>query len=169
MTTADFTPCGICLTPRGCEDARRCLGVICYADALGIRAPLHLSAAPEYGQRPCSPRARILREAEALICGDREADYGPPGLNFQRIAAMWGAYLGHPVTAAQVCDCMALLKLARLAHQSTHDDSRTDAAGYLALGAEVAAQPQPAPSGAGDTRTPQTPPTGPLRDPEGRA
>jgi hypothetical protein len=83
------------------------------------------------------PRARILREAEALITGPREADYGPPAQNFARVAAMWAAYLGHPVTAAQVCDCLALLKLARLAHQPGHEDSRKDACGYLALGGEV--------------------------------
>jgi hypothetical protein len=85
------------------------------------------------------PRARILREAERLICGDREADYGPPAASFARTAALWSAYLGQPVTAAQVCDCLALLKLARLSHDAGHADSRKDACGYLALGGEVVA------------------------------
>ena len=119
MTTADFTPCPRCPTQDACAMARRCL-----ERRAAKAAPIH-------------PRAAVLREAERLICGPREADYGPPAVNFQRIADMWAAYLGHPVTAAQVCDCMALLKMARLGHQPGHEDSRKDAAAYVALGWEV--------------------------------
>lgn len=81
-------------------------------------------------------RSDILAQADALINGDRQADYGPPAENFARIAAIWSVILGHPVTAAQVCHCMAGLKLARLVN-GRHDDSAIDAAGYIALGAEL--------------------------------
>lgn len=82
-------------------------------------------------------RTAVLREAEKLINGDRQAHYGPPEENFAAIASMWSTYLGHPVTAADVCNMMALLKIARL-RGGAHRDSSVDGAGYLALGAEVA-------------------------------
>lgn len=85
------------------------------------------------------PRAAILADAAALICGPRQADYGPPAESFGRIAAMWSAFLGRRVTPAQVAGCMALVKLARLAHDPAHRDSAVDAAGYVALLAELAA------------------------------
>jgi hypothetical protein len=49
---------------------------------------------------------------------------------------MWTAYLGHPVTAADVCNMMVLLKVARL-RNGPHRDSNVDGAGYMALGAEM--------------------------------
>jgi hypothetical protein len=84
-----------------------------------------------------TPRADILRRAEALITGDREADYGPPAESFARAAALWSAYLGQHVTARQVCVCMTLLKITRLAHQPGHEDSTLDAIAYLALSHEM--------------------------------
>jgi hypothetical protein len=58
-----------------------------------------------------TPRAQILADAAALIDGQRQEDYGPPAENFARLAALWSAYAGHPFTAAQVCDMLALLKV----------------------------------------------------------
>jgi hypothetical protein len=81
-------------------------------------------------------RADILKEADALINGDREADYGTPQSSFGCIATMWAAYLGHPVTASDACHMMALLKIARL-RNGPHRDSNVDGAGYMALGAEM--------------------------------
>ena len=49
---------------------------------------------------------------------------------------MWSAYLGCDVTARDVCNMMALLKIARL-RLGQHDDSAVDGCGYLALGAEL--------------------------------
>jgi hypothetical protein len=82
-------------------------------------------------------RTQILRQAETLINGERQAHYGPPQENFATIAAMWMAYIGHPITSADVCNMMALLKIARL-RNGAHYDSSVDGAGYLALGAEMA-------------------------------
>jgi hypothetical protein len=81
-------------------------------------------------------RTAILVEAETLINGDREKDYGTPQELFGCIADMWAAYLGHPVTAADVCNMMTLLKVARL-RNGPHRDSSVDGAGYMALGAEM--------------------------------
>ena len=81
-------------------------------------------------------RSRILTEADALVNGDRQADYGTPQENFARIAKIWSVILGHPVRPDQVALCMAGLKLARLAN-GPHRDSFVDGCGYLALAAEL--------------------------------
>jgi hypothetical protein len=80
-------------------------------------------------------RTQVLKEASQLINGQRASDYGDAHENFGCIAAMWSAYLGYPVSAADVCHMMALLKIARL-RNGKHRDSSCDGAGYMALGAE---------------------------------
>ena len=49
---------------------------------------------------------------------------------------MWSAYLGRDVTAFDVANMMALLKVARLRNGS-HADSSIDGCGYLALAHEL--------------------------------
>lgn len=59
-----------------------------------------------------------------------------PGPHFKRVATIWSAILGVPVSAEQVVLCMVGLKMAREAGQ--HDpDNITDAEGYLSLIPEV--------------------------------
>jgi hypothetical protein len=92
-------------------------------------------------QQPTQPRgentrAEILRTASELINGDRQGDYGTPQENFARIAAGWSVILGKNVTPEQVARCMAWLKIARL-NNGPHKDSYIDAAGYMALAAEL--------------------------------
>ena len=81
-------------------------------------------------------RSDVLYTADSLINGDRENDYGEAHESFEAIARMWSAYLGVDVAPHDVCNLMALLKLARL-RNGPHDDSSVDACGYLALGAEL--------------------------------
>lgn len=82
-------------------------------------------------------REKILAEAAALVCGDRQAAYGPPSENFDRIAKGWSVIMGQPVSMEQVALCMAWLKIARLVNGS-HRDSYVDAAAYMALAGELA-------------------------------
>jgi hypothetical protein len=84
-------------------------------------------------------RAQVLQEAERLITGDRNKQYGPPALNFNRIAAYWNQYLSDnppPVKGSDVAMMMVLVKIAREAH-GHKDDSTVDAAGYLGLYEEL--------------------------------
>jgi len=81
---------------------------------------------------------KILAQAADLVGGDRQADYGPPEENFNRIARLWSVVLKQPVSAYQVALCMAQLKIARLVESPTHDDSWVDAAGYIGLGSQLA-------------------------------
>lgn len=74
----------------------------------------------------------IFDEAEALVNGERQEEYGPPAKHLARIAAIWGAVLNRPVTAREVALCMAGLKLARAGHGHSRD-SLVDLVGYIRL------------------------------------
>ena len=76
-------------------------------------------------------RTDLLREAETLVNGDRNIQYGDPNIDFKRTAAMWQAYLGAEVTAEDVGWMMAMLKASRNRHQKKRDNY-ADAAGYIA-------------------------------------
>ena len=99
-------------------------------------------------QTPLPPpiRSAVLSEASALICGDRQRDYGDPSGNFGHIAGMWNGYMDRcgllkadeMLQSSDVATMMALLKIARIAHGPSKRDSYVDACGYLALAAELA-------------------------------
>ncbi len=83
-------------------------------------------------------RQQLLREAEALVTGDRNNAYGPPTQDFDRTAIMWTAYLdGRRILEAHdVAAMMILLKLSRISWDPTNRDSWVDIAGYAACGYE---------------------------------
>lgn len=83
-------------------------------------------------------RQEVLDKAAVCVNVDRQNTYGKPEDNFARIAAMWEAYLGTPITSAQVAVCMILTKVARLNTSIQHADNWVDIAGYAACGAEIA-------------------------------
>jgi hypothetical protein len=82
-------------------------------------------------------RTEILTQADQLINGDRNNQYGEPHQDFTRTALMWTAYLDHPIHAHDVAALMALLKLSRIAWQPNKQDSWIDLAGYAACGYEA--------------------------------
>lgn len=86
---------------------------------------------------PRTIRGEVLAEADRLVHGDRQAEYGPPALNFQRIAGIWAALFPERAwTGADVALAMAGVKLARGA-QGAKRDTAVDLAGYAALWAEL--------------------------------
>ncbi len=78
----------------------------------------------------------ILEEANKLVHGDRQADYGHPLDDFTRTALMWSAILGHTVTAEQVGLCMCAVKISRQVNHPKRDNL-VDLAGYAATVAMV--------------------------------
>ena len=86
-------------------------------------------------------RAQILREAESMVLGDRQDDYGTPENNFERIANLWNSYLDTRLDgrlgAVDVAAMMALLKIARIASGHGKRDNWVDLAGYAACGGEI--------------------------------
>lgn len=89
-------------------------------------------------RRATNIRTMVLRTAETLVNGDRNAVYGPPTEDFDRTARLWTAYLDgrSTVQAHDVAALMILLKMSRISWQPDHDDSWIDIAGYAACGLE---------------------------------
>ena len=91
-------------------------------------------------------RSAILADADELVNGDRQDDYGSPAESLGRIAALWSTYLAWrpdrvaPLEPAEVALLMDLAKTARLAQSLDHRDSWVDKSGYAAIGGEVAAK-----------------------------
>ncbi|AFF28433.1 phosphofructokinase [Mycobacterium phage Tiger] len=75
----------------------------------------------------------ILQEAERLINGERQQQYGEATESFERIAGMWSAYIGKELNGFDVINLMVLLKVSR-AKVGYHRDSYVDIAGYAGLG-----------------------------------
>ena len=69
----------------------------------------------------------------ANVIAERSVQYGDAAGNMAAIAVRWSTTLGREVTPAQVVLCLLDLKLARLAHDPTHEDSAVDVCGYAAL------------------------------------
>lgn len=84
-------------------------------------------------------RTRMLHEAEKLVNGDRNNQYGPPEQDFERTAILWTTYMnGRRIFEAHdVAVMMALLKISRLSWKPNHPDSWIDLAGYAACGYDI--------------------------------
>lgn len=74
-------------------------------------------------------RESVLNEAERLVHGARNVDYGHPLDDFGRTAKMWTAILGVPITAEQVGLCMCAVKISRQCNRPKRDNM-VDLAGY---------------------------------------
>lgn len=85
-------------------------------------------------------RTEILNWSVDLINGERDAVYGTPKENHERIADLWSVVLQQKVYPQQVAVCMALVKVARLVNSPDHLDSYIDAAAYMAIAGEIATE-----------------------------
>lgn len=91
---------------------------------------------------PDNFRTSILKEAIALINGDRNNDYGDPLANFQTIAEFWQTYLTSIIASRGELDIrphdvavmMDLVKTSRLSWSPEKKDHWADKAGYSACG-----------------------------------
>lgn len=117
-------------------------GSVKIANASMIR-PLNQTFEAEQDPESGTPvRAEVLREAEKLITGDRNAAYGSPTQNFQDTAKIWTVQLGHKlkdgavIDPGEVASLMIGLKLARI-KASPKLDNWMDIAGYAGCGAEA--------------------------------
>lgn len=73
----------------------------------------------------------ILQEAQDVVYGDRQADYGSVTSNFTTIAKLWSAVLGINVSPEQVGLCMIQVKVAREMNKPKRDNL-VDICGYAA-------------------------------------
>lgn len=89
-------------------------------------------------KRNATARQRMLDEAGTIISGQRDAQYGGPEDNFNRIAKIWSVIFGFEVTPEDVAMAMVGLKVARYASKSGFQpDTWVDIAGYAACGYEI--------------------------------
>ena len=83
---------------------------------------------------------QLFIEADKIINGERQDQYGSPEDSFERIARYWSAYLQSHETmeldGLDVAHMMVLFKMARMQGQETCRDNYIDAAGYLAIAAD---------------------------------
>lgn len=83
-----------------------------------------------YAETPARPHT-VLAEAENLIYGDREKDYGKVSDNFADIAKGWQVIVKTNITPEQVGLMMAWLKICRANKDNCEKrDSLVDLAGY---------------------------------------
>lgn len=84
------------------------------------------------------PRQQMLDEASRIISGDRDAQYGGPEDNFERIAKIWSVLFKREFTSEDVAMAMIGVKMARFVSDfGFQPDTWTDIAGYAACGYEV--------------------------------
>lgn len=116
----------------------------------GGRAPQHRQTAACVNPIPANwsdaddPNPEtVLDEAQRLVNGPKQTDYGPPELNFKRLADLWNAYIQNrtdpsaPIQSWEVADLFILHKLARN-QQSQIRDTYVDIIGYAYCGARCA-------------------------------
>ncbi|MBU3262084.1 hypothetical protein KPG71_18845 [Roseovarius sp. PS-C2] len=83
-------------------------------------------------------RLEILERAAQMTTGDRDTVHGSAEKNFERVAALWSAYLDIELSAHDVAVLQALFKIARIKGNPQHGDNWIDMSGYGALGGEIA-------------------------------
>lgn len=74
----------------------------------------------------------ILLEAESLVNGDRQSDYGPIREDYTRTVAIFKAWTGIDLTPEQGVQFMGCVKLSREGHKHKRDNL-LDAVAYLSL------------------------------------
>jgi hypothetical protein len=79
----------------------------------------------------------ILREAATIVEGARNQDHGDKRRSFVMIAALWSAYLEHPVSPADVAWMKAQMKSARAKCGTPLRDHAIDGSGYCAIAGEL--------------------------------
>ena len=84
------------------------------------------------GHRGGGVQETWIEEAQRIVGGSRQEDYGDAEDMTAKIAAVWSQYLGVEVTPRQFCWMMVLLKAMRDSHRNKRD-CPVDAHGYLLL------------------------------------
>lgn len=77
----------------------------------------------------------LATKAIELIYGDREKTHGQPDKNIQLIADFWTGYIKDKTSldVNDVCNMMALLKIARSKNNPDNEDNDIDSIGYTLL------------------------------------
>jgi len=82
---------------------------------------------------------QIAYDATGTVANERMETHGDPESTHIAVSKMWTAYLGVPISPAEVAQMMVLLKIAR-AHRGYDRDHYLDQIGYVLI-AESLARP----------------------------
>jgi hypothetical protein len=113
--------------------------------------PFTSSAVIDY--EPSNPRTELLEEADRLVNGDRNNQYGDPIQDFRRTAKMMEAVIEGiiereggevHVTPADVALLISCVKMSRIVWMPEKMDSWADLAGYAACGWDTVVRTRPA-------------------------
>ena len=74
----------------------------------------------------------VLEEAQKILHGDRDADYGDPVENFKRISRIASAILDKEITDEECCVVMLAVKLARENYRHKRDNI-VDGVAYMEI------------------------------------
>lgn len=91
-----------------------------------------------------NPRKIVYRDPKTFLgaaivtLGEREATHGDVAETHERIAELWGAYLGLPISPEDVAWMMLLLKAARAGNGQFNPDNYVDAAAYAGIAGHLA-------------------------------
>jgi hypothetical protein len=77
-------------------------------------------------------------ESVADILRERNQNYGTPYANHVNTAQLWSVILNRDIKPEEVVMCMVAVKLSRLIHEPSHDDSWADIIGYGGIGRGIA-------------------------------
>jgi hypothetical protein len=96
-----------------------------------VAAKLKIPRVDFYGYGlPFPTRETVLAEADRLIHGPRQQDYGHPTADFERTGRYWSILFGVEVPTWKVAAAMVMLKVSR--EENAHKrDNCVDAAGYV--------------------------------------
>lgn len=84
----------------------------------------------------------VLRQASSLLVGHRQDEYGPPSVNFGRIATMFSVlFPERNWNPSDIALALTAVKIGR-AVQGYKRDTAVDLAGYAALWAELSEDEQ---------------------------
>lgn len=103
-----------------------------------------LTAMGKLAEKPAPPvRVQILHEGAGLTNGDRDAEYGPPGVNMAaagELKAVFRRHLRREISAGELeAIDLALTKLGRMATGAKPKrDTYVDCATYVAIAGEIA-------------------------------
>ena len=78
----------------------------------------------------------VLEEANKIVSGDRNKDYGDAAVDMARVAKMWSVILDYEIRPEQVPLCMICVKLSRESHKHKRDNL-VDIPGYSEVCSQV--------------------------------
>lgn len=86
-------------------------------------------------------KEEFINQAEKILVGERENQYGTTYDTHKRIAEYWSTYLDKTITPDDVAMMMVLLKVARTQGGGVVVDNYVDTIGYAAIAGEIATTP----------------------------